>query len=134
MQINIKVSTNWKLVLSFLVEVARHVQSTRNRKFIIFLQYVKKKVLQLLLCCIVMQKIQKFYGGPVMSIVTCFWYFVWSCELYDSWLSSTLKWYQLKEFSAVMLDVELHIDIKWQKFSQTKNLPNKIFPWQIFPQ
>ena len=41
----------YNLVLSFLMEVARHVQSTQNRKLLIFLQYMKKKVLQLLLCC-----------------------------------------------------------------------------------
>ena len=32
MQVNVKVST--KLVLSFLVEVARHVQCTQNRKLV----------------------------------------------------------------------------------------------------
>ena len=31
-----------KLALSFLIEVARHVQSTQNRKLVIFLQYIKK--------------------------------------------------------------------------------------------
>ena len=35
----------YKLVLSFLMEVARHVQNTQNRKLVIFLQYVKKN------CC-----------------------------------------------------------------------------------
>ena len=35
-----------------------------------FLQYLKKKVSQLLLCSIAMQNIQIFYGGPVMSSVT----------------------------------------------------------------
>ena len=52
----------------FFMEVARYVQSTQNRKLVIFLQ----RVLQLLLCSIVMQNIQIFYGGPVMFIVTCF--------------------------------------------------------------
>ena len=32
----------YKLVLSFLMEVARHVQNTQNRKLVIFLQYIKK--------------------------------------------------------------------------------------------
>ena len=54
--------------LLFLMEVARYVQSTQNRKFIIFL----KRVLQLLLCSIVMQNIQIFYGALAMFIVTCF--------------------------------------------------------------
>ena len=37
-----------KLVLSFLMEVARQVQNTEKRKLIIFLQYIKKKLSQLL--------------------------------------------------------------------------------------
>ena len=60
----------YKLALSFLMEVDRHVQITQNRKSN-FLQYFKKGVSQLL-CSIVMQNIQIFYGGPVMFIVTCF--------------------------------------------------------------
>ena len=51
------------------VEVARHVQSTR-RKFAIFLQFIKKKVSQLLLCPIEMQNIHIFYGGPAISLVS----------------------------------------------------------------
>ena len=46
----------YKLGLLFLMEVARYVQSTQNRKLVIFLQ----RVLQLLLCSIVMQNIQIF--------------------------------------------------------------------------
>ena len=45
----------YKLALSFLMEVARQVQSAQNKKLIIFLQYIKRKVLQLLLCSILMQ-------------------------------------------------------------------------------
>ena len=33
----------YKLALSFLVEVTRHVQSTQNRKLIMFMQYLKKE-------------------------------------------------------------------------------------------
>ena len=63
----------YKLALSYFMEVARHVQSAKTRKLVIFLQ-LKEKILQLLLCCfIVMQNIQIFYGGPVMFLVTCFW-------------------------------------------------------------
>ena len=40
----------YKLALFFLMEVARHVQSIQNKKVVIFLQYIKKKVSQLLLC------------------------------------------------------------------------------------
>ena len=46
--------------------------STKNRKLIISLQYIKKIVSQLLLCSIVMQNIQPFYGGSAMFIVSCF--------------------------------------------------------------
>ena len=61
----------YKLALSVLIEVARHVQSTQNRKLVIFLQYIKKKVSQLHMISIVMQNIQIFYGGPVMFVATC---------------------------------------------------------------
>ena len=59
-------------VTSFLMEVARHVQSTQNKKLVIFFQYIEKKLLQLFLCSIVMQKKnQVFYGGPAKFVVTC---------------------------------------------------------------
>ena len=58
----------YKLGLLFLMEVARYVQSTQNRKLVIFLQ----GVLQLLLCSIVIQNIQIFYRGRATFIVTCF--------------------------------------------------------------
>ena len=58
----------YKLGLLFLVEVARYVQSTQNRKLVLFL----KRMVQLLLCSIVMQNIQTFYGGSAMFIVACF--------------------------------------------------------------
>ena len=37
-----------------------------------FLQYFKKKPLQLSFCSIAMQNIQIFYGGRVMFVVTCY--------------------------------------------------------------
>ena len=61
----------YKLGLLFLMEVARHVQSTQNRKLVIFLQYIKKKMSQLHMFSIVMENIQIFYGGPVMFVATC---------------------------------------------------------------
>ena len=61
----------YKLAL-FLMEVARHVQITQNRKLLIFLQYLKKKVSHLLLCSVEMENIHIFYGGPVMFLATCF--------------------------------------------------------------
>ena len=57
----------FKLALLFLVEVARHAQSTQKRKLVIFLQYIKKNVLQRLLCSIVMQNIQIFCRGPIVG-------------------------------------------------------------------
>ena len=54
------------------MEVDRYVQSTQNRKLVIFLRYIKKKVSQLLLFSIEMQNIQIFNMGPVMLVVTCF--------------------------------------------------------------
>ena len=62
----------YKFTLSFSAEVARHIQSIQNRKLVKFLQYREKKVSQLLLCSIMMQNIQIFYGGPVMFSVTCY--------------------------------------------------------------
>ena len=62
----------YKLALSFLMEVVRHVKSTQNqnRKLVIFLQYLKKILSQLLLCSTVMQNIQIFHGCPIMFGVT----------------------------------------------------------------
>ena len=46
----------YKLVLSFMIKLTRHVQNTQNRKLVIFLQYIRKNVVTAL-CCIVMQNI-----------------------------------------------------------------------------
>ena len=59
----------YKSALSFLIEVARHVQNTQNRNLVIFLQYIKK-VLQLPLCCIVMRNI--FFRSPFLFVATCY--------------------------------------------------------------
>ena len=61
----------YKLILSFLMEVARHVQNTQNRKLVIFLGYIRKNIATVL-CSIVMQNIYIFYRGPVVFVVTCF--------------------------------------------------------------
>ena len=37
-----KHQSNYKFPLPFLMEVTRRVQSTQNRKLLIFLQYIKK--------------------------------------------------------------------------------------------
>ena len=80
----------YKLPLLLLMEVTRHVRSTQNRNLVTFLQYIKKNVIQLLLCSVVMQNIQMFYGVPVMFIVACFWVVAVKngCELSDQ---GTLK-------------------------------------------
>ena len=75
------------LTLLFLMEVTRHVQSTQNMMLVMFLQYLKEKLSQLLLSYIVMQNIQIFYGGPVMFVVV-------RCKMYKY----TLKWkYKVEE-------------------------------------
>ena len=66
--------------------MARHVQSTQ-RKLAIFLQFIKKKVSQLLLCSIEMQNIHIFYGDPAMFVVTCF-----SVLLVSQWSQHFLTW------------------------------------------
>ena len=50
----------YKLGLLFLMEVARYVQSTQNRKLVILLQYVKKRVL--LLCSLWCKTFRYFTG------------------------------------------------------------------------
>ena len=62
------------------MEVARHAQSTQ-RKFVIFLQLIKKKVSQ-------MQKIHTFYGGPAKFVVKCF-----SLLLVSQWSQQFLTWF-----------------------------------------
>ena len=73
----------YELALSFLMEVARHAQSTQNRKLVIFLQY-NKKVLQVILCSVVMQNIQIIYGDPVMFVVICLHRFLQKWQFYHS--------------------------------------------------
>ena len=41
MEINIKVL--YKLIVSFLMVMVKHAQSTQNSKFVIYLQYLKKE-------------------------------------------------------------------------------------------
>ena len=60
----------YKFGLLFLMQVARYVQSTQNTNLEIFLQYIKKRVSQLLLYSVAMQNIQIFYQGPVMFIAS----------------------------------------------------------------
>ena len=80
----------YKLALYFLMEVARHLQNTQNRKLVIFLQYIRK-IVATALCSIVMQYIQIFYGRPVMLVVTfCNWLFTVVVVLVFSYRGSLL--------------------------------------------
>ena len=67
------------------MEVSTHVQSIQNRKLVKILQYIKKKVMQLLLYSIMMQRFKYFKGVPVMCVVTCFWVVLVKnrCGLFD---------------------------------------------------
>ena len=58
----------YKVILSLLLGMIKHSQSTQNNKFAISLQYLKKKKLgrEFIFC------IQIFYGGPAMFVVTTF--------------------------------------------------------------
>ena len=58
----VKRQSFYKLVLSFLVEVARHIQNTQNRKLIIFLQCIKKKLSQLH-CVLLWCKTFRYFTG-----------------------------------------------------------------------
>ena len=60
----VKHQSFYKLGLMFLMELTKYVQSTKNRKLVIFLQYIKR-VSQLLLCSLVMQNTHIFYGHQV---------------------------------------------------------------------
>ena len=96
--------------LSFLMEVARHVQSTQNRKLVILLHYIKKKVSQLLLCSIVMQNIQIFYGGPVMFVVT--YYFHKANQYYCIKLSQvSSKQYRLRMQQGIPLQLFYFVEV-----------------------
>ena len=44
MQVSMKACYKLIAVLSFLMEVARHVQNTQYKKLVIFLQYIRKNV------------------------------------------------------------------------------------------
>ena len=71
MQINIKTP---KLVLIFFMEMARHVQSTQNRKLLIFFQYIKKSVTTALVFYFDAKHSDIFWGS-VMFVATCWNYF-----------------------------------------------------------
>ena len=80
----------YKLALSFFMEVARHAQNTQ-RKLVIFLQFIKKKVSQ-------MQNIHIFYGDPAMFVVTCF-----SVLLVSQWSQHFLTWFLVFSNSKILI-------------------------------
>ena len=71
MQINIKTP---KLALLFFMEMARHVQSTQNRKLLIFFQYIRKSVTTALVFYFDAKHSDIFWGS-VMFVATCWKYF-----------------------------------------------------------
>ena len=68
--VTLKRSHEWSS--QFLMKVARHVQSTIKGSLLNF-SNILRKVLQLLLCSIMMQNIQILYWVPVKFVVTYFW-------------------------------------------------------------
>ena len=61
---------SFKVALLFLMEVARYFHIGTFPKLVTFFQHFRKKVLQLLLCFVLMQNIQIFCGGS--SHVHCY--------------------------------------------------------------
>ena len=59
----------YKLVLSFLMEVARYVQNNQIRKLVVFLQYIKKNCNCFVFYCDA--KHSDILRGPVIFLVTC---------------------------------------------------------------
>ena len=54
------------------MKVARHIQSTQNRKLEMFLQYIKKKSIAAAFVFYCDAKHSDIYRGPVMFFVTCY--------------------------------------------------------------
>ena len=49
------------------MEMTGYIQSTQNRNLVIFLEYIKKKVLQIILCSIVIQNMLLIFGSFVVK-------------------------------------------------------------------
>ena len=106
----------YKLALQFLMEVARHIQSTQNRKLVIFLQYIKKKVLQLLLCSV-------FYCDAKHSDILQ-WHSYVRCYLFIKNIFSKLSkhlWQSLilvkfHVFKYKLLNIFRQTPLKYQKY------------------
>ena len=62
----------YKLVLSFSVELARHIQNTQNRKLVKFLQCIKKKLSQLLCVLLWCKRFRYFKGIQSCSLLLVF--------------------------------------------------------------
>ena len=59
-----------KLAFSFLMEVARHVQSTQNRKLVMFLQSLQEKTVATAFVIYCDAKHSDILLGPVMFVLT----------------------------------------------------------------
>ena len=78
------------------MEVVRHVQNTQNKKLVIFLHYLKKKVLQLLLCSIAMI----FCGGSVIFVVACY------LGIYDLFLTPGIKGLNARRYLSLVVSTQ----------------------------
>ena len=97
----------YRLVFPFLVEVARHVENIQYRKLVIFLQYIKKKIVATNLCSIVMQKHSDILHGS--SHVRCY----------------LLLWqFPYKNFKALygMVELQKYKNYKYSKFYCASNI------------
>ena len=95
-----------KLDYHFLMKVARHVQSNQKRKFIKFLQYIKKKYRNCF-CVLLWCKTFRCFTG--ISVVTCFWVVVVKNE--HSLLGhGTMKSVASQQSELVKWAVFLHVD------------------------
>ena len=79
------------------MEVARLVHSTQNKKLVLFVKHMKKKVLQLFLCSILMQNIQ-MQALWASSHILCYLLSKNSCETFLGKSISGIKKMKIKIF------------------------------------
>ena len=120
------------MALLCLMEVVRHIQRTQSRKLVIFLQYIKKKMLQLFLCVYCDAKYSEILRGSFVFIVT--WYLCWygittwksiliwrkSWKIINNWNNPAYTWWIF-----LVHTVQLIKKIKkqfWQKYWLHENI------------
>ena len=107
----------YKLALLSLMELARHAQSTQNRKLVMFSEignvfaiFSEKNCN----CSIAMQNIQIFQWGPVIFVVTCFLgFFLYIRNTYFQEHQSFFPWWQCvkQEFTFLFLGFFKKLDV-----------------------